>query len=63
MKRTDKVMNTIQKEWKRKNFSDFKYVSVELSNNEYWAIIIIMLLLNIGLSVWVVTNDYNNKYK
>ena len=60
MKRTDKVMNTIQKEWKRKNFSDFKYVSVELSNNEYWAIIIIMLLLNIGLSVWVVTNDYRN---
>ena len=53
----------IQKQWKRKNFSDFKYVSVELSNNEYWAIIIIMLLLNIGLSVWVVTNDYNNKYK
>ena len=60
MKRTDKVMNTIQKQWKRKNFSDFKYVSVELSNNEYWAIIIIMLLLNIGLSVWVVTNDYRN---
>ena len=53
----------MQKEWKRKNFSDFKYVSVELINNEYWAIIIIMLLLNIGLSVWVVTNDYNNKYK
>lgn len=50
----------VQKEWKRKEFSDFKYLSVELSNNEYWAIIIIMLLLNIGLSVWVVRNDFEN---
>lgn len=50
----------VQKEWKRKEFSDFKYLSVELSNKEYWAIIIIMLLLNIGLSVWVVTNNYKN---
>lgn len=50
----------MQKEWKRKNFSDFKYVSVELSNKEYWAIIIIMLLLNIGLSVWVVRNNFKN---
>lgn len=50
----------LQKEWKRKNFSDFKYLSVELSDKEYWAIIIIMFLLNIGLSVWVVTNNYEN---
>ena len=50
----------VQKEWKRKEFSDFKYLSVELSNKEYWAIIIIMLLLNIGLSVWVVRNNYKN---
>ena len=50
----------VQKEWERKEFSDFKYLSVELSNKEYWAIIIIMLLLNIGLSVWVVTNNYKN---
>ena len=40
--------------------SDFKYVSVDLSNKEYWAIISIMLLLNIGLSVWVVRNDFRN---
>lgn len=52
----------VQKEWKRKEFSDFKYLSVELSNKEYWAIIIFMLLLNIGLSVWVVTNNYKNQY-
>lgn len=52
----------VQKEWKRKEFSDFKYLSVELSNKEYWAIIIFMLLLNIGLSVWVVTNHYKNQY-
>jgi hypothetical protein len=50
----------VQKEWKRKEFSDFKYLSVELSDKQYWGIIILMLLLNIGLSVWVVTNDYRN---
>lgn len=50
----------VQKEWKRKNFADFKYLSVELSDKQYWGIIILMLLLNIGLSVWVVRNDFRN---
>lgn len=50
----------VQKEWKRKNFADFKYLSVELSDKQYWGIIILMLLLNTGLSVWVVRNDFRN---
>lgn len=50
----------VQKEWKRKNFADFKYLSVELSDKQYWGIIILMLLLNIGLSVWVVRNGFRN---
>lgn len=50
----------VQKEWKRKDFSDFKYVSVELSDGQYWIIVFLMLLLNVGLSVWIVGNNYRN---
>lgn len=50
----------VAKEWKRKEFSDFKYLSVELSDWQYWTIIFLMLVLNVGLSVWIVRNGYRN---
>lgn len=55
MKRTDKVMNTIRK-------TDLRMPCSwnECSTEQLELISRIMLLLNIGLSVWVVTNDYRN---
>lgn len=46
------------KQWKRKEFKDFEYISVELSINQLLIIIIIIICYNIGISYWVITNDY-----
>jgi hypothetical protein len=44
--------------WKRKNFKDFDYIIVQLTNTQLVWLFIIMLVLNIVLSVYVVGNDY-----
>lgn len=48
----------ISKNWYRKSFEDFNYISIELTNTEYIIILILMLLYNIGISYWVINNDY-----
>lgn len=58
----------IDKNWHRKEFNDFNYLSIELSTNWYIVILIIMLCYNIGISYWVITNEYtlnkpNGTYK
>lgn len=58
----------IDKNWKRKKFSDFNYLSIELNTEWYIIILIIMLCYNIGISYWVITNDFtlnnpNGTYK
>ena len=50
----------VKKEWHRKNFEDFDYLTIELTDVQYWAIIIILLIFNIVMSSWIVTNNYKN---
>ena len=50
----------VEKEWHRKKFEDFDYLTVELTDVQYWAIIIILLIFNIVMSFWIVTNNYKN---
>lgn len=50
----------VEKEWRRKNFEDFDYLTIELTDGQYWAIIILLLIFNIGMSFWIVTNNYKN---
>ena len=40
---------------------DFEYIHIGLSKGQYIALIIIMILLNIGISAFVVMNDIQNK--
>lgn len=47
--------------WKRKQFEDFDYISIECSTGEYVFILILILLYNIGISYWVITNEYDEK--
>lgn len=35
-------------------------INVELTDGQYWAIIILLLIFNIGMSFWIVTNNYKN---
>ena len=46
--------------WHRKNFEDFKYIEVDMTETQYVWFFFIILLLNIGLSVFVVKNDISN---
>ena len=50
----------VEKEWHRKNFDDFDYLTIELTDVQYWVIIIILLIFNIVMSSWIVTNNYKN---
>ena len=51
----------IQKEWHRKQFDDFSYLSIEISDGQYIALLIMILLYNIGISIWLVKNDFRNE--
>ena len=47
--------------WKRKEFKDFKYMSVDLSVTQYIVSVVLLILVNIGLAYWVITNEYRNR--
>ena len=57
-----KVIDGLQSgKWHRKNFEDFKYIKVEMTEAQYIWFFIIIVLLNIGVSAFVVLNDIRNE--
>lgn len=46
-----------QGDWKRKNFEDFDYIKPELSGTQNIVLIILLLIYNIGISIFIVMND------
>ena len=55
------LQSQIPTKWKRKEFSDFEYIHIGLSKGQYIALIVIMILFNIGISVFLVMNDIQNE--
>lgn len=51
----------IEEHWHRKHFKDFDYLEIELTNTQLWWVIIIVILYNIGISIWIVVNEFNNR--
>ena len=49
----------IPKYWQRKHFKDFDYIDVDLSSTQQIWLFSIILLVSIGLSVYVVLNNYD----
>lgn len=49
--------------WKRKEFKDFEYLEVELSSTQYLWIFIIILMYNVGISFFIVLNNFKNNMK
>lgn len=47
--------------WKRKEFKDFDYIDVEMSDGQTTTLFIIILLLDIGMSIFLIGNDYVNE--
>jgi hypothetical protein len=55
------TQTAIPKYWHRKEFKDFKYISPELTTTQLNWIFVIILLFNIGFSVYIVLNNFNSK--
>lgn len=47
-----------QGHWKRKEFKDYSYINIDLTDTQLTWLFIIVLLYNIGISVWVVCNEF-----
>lgn len=54
------INRLIPSQWERKEFKDFEYLKSELSNKTYMVIIILLFLYNIGISIFVIKNDFKN---
>lgn len=53
----------IKTSWHRKNFDDFSYIDIELSDTQLTFLFIFMLLYNIGISIYVIGNEFTNDEK
>ncbi len=54
----DYLHTKIERDFKRRNFEEFDYLTVE---PPFWAVIlayVLTLVINVGLSYWIVTNEY-----
>lgn len=51
----------IPNNWKRKEFKDFDYLQIELTLGQYIMILILTLGYNVGISYWLVTNQFKNE--
>lgn len=58
----DLLMREVPLHWKRKNFHDFDYLTIEITDNQFWWLMFIMLLVNTGISVWVIKNEFDKDY-
>ena len=54
----DWLPKQIETHWHRKDFADFDYIQVEVTPGQLTWIMIIILLYNIGISFWVVLNEF-----
>ena len=54
------IENLNRGDWKRKEFSDFEYIRLELSNSQCIGLVILLLLYNIGISIYIITNQFKN---
>jgi hypothetical protein len=50
----------IDKYWKRKEFKDFNYINIELTLPQYILLLILVLIFNISMSIYVITNNFEN---
>jgi hypothetical protein len=48
--------------WKRRDFKDFEYLQMELTETQIWWVMIILMIYNIVMSLWVVNNESENKF-
>jgi hypothetical protein len=58
---SNNLMEWIPLYWKRKSFKDFDYLKPTITQKQLLWLSIILALINIGIAVWVVRNDFTNE--
>jgi hypothetical protein len=56
----DWMPKQIEQHWKRKQFKDFEYLNVEITSGQLFWLITIVIVYNIGISIWIVKNKFSN---
>lgn len=56
----DVLFLKVPSEWKRKNFSDFDYIQLEITLTQFWIIFFIIILYNVGVAFYVICNEYSH---
>jgi len=54
--------NTIKEKFKRRQFEEFSYLTVEPNFNAHMWILLIVTVITIGMSIWIVKNNLNMKH-
>ena len=58
----DWLPSQVAAHWKRRDFQDFEYLQMELTETQLWWIMIILMIYNVAMSVWVINNEAENKF-
>lgn len=58
----DWLPSQVDAHWKRRDFNDFEYLQMELTETQLWWIMIILMIYNVAMSVWVINNESENKF-
>lgn len=58
----DWLPSQVTAHWKRRDFQDFEYLQMELTETQLWWIMIVLMIYNIAMSVWVINNEAENKF-
>lgn len=56
----NELIPKITKEWHRKDFKDFDYIKVELSGTQVTFLFIILIIYNVLISLFVISNEFTN---
>ena len=57
------VEKEINENYKRREFKEFSYLSVEPSLTAIIITFVLSILINVGLSIYIITNEFNNTHK
>ena len=55
------IMNYVDLEFKRKDFKEFSYITVEPPTWSKWVTFIVTILITFGLCYWAIVNDVNSE--
>ena len=59
---SDWLPKEIEQHWHRNEFKDFDYLNIEVTTTQLIWILIVISIYNIGASIWIVKNEFQNKH-